>query len=117
MATKKTTAVKQEDNLQINIESANPLTDMVEVELFEDGNQYKHPVYVSVNGRDLLIPRGRKANIPVAHYEVLVASRRQEIAVANLLRDLQAKTDARMEGAGQTLAGIKPEVPEGEIRL
>lgn len=99
------------------ITPTDPMKDMVEVELFQDGGAYKAPVYVSVNGMEILIPRGKKTKIPRPHYEVLVASRKQEIAVSNMLKELEDKTDARMDGLGQTLTGVKPKAPDGDIKL
>lgn len=54
--------------------------EMVEIELFKDGDRYKDDVFVSVNGKTYQIKRGVRVSVPVFVKEVLDNSMRQDKA-------------------------------------
>lgn len=81
---------------------------MVKVNLFYDGNNYKDPVLVCVNGESLLVPRGAEVEIPQRFKEVLDRSIAQETKTNRFYQNLAAKTAMKMDGNGQTLVDVKP---------
>lgn len=52
--------------------------ELVEVELFYDGDKYKEPVPVIVNGVKILVPRGKPVKIKRKYAEVLEHSLSQD---------------------------------------
>lgn len=52
--------------------------DLVEVELFYDGEKYKDPVPVIVNGVKIMVPRGKPVRIKRKYAEVLEHSMAQD---------------------------------------
>ena len=52
-------------------ESKTAKKDTVTIELFKDEGKYKAPVFVGVNGKTWLIPRGVKVEVPACVAEVL----------------------------------------------
>ncbi|NLB89712.1 MAG: hypothetical protein GX786_00600 [Clostridiales bacterium] len=80
----------------------------VEVTLFYDGNQYKDPMFVSVNGESLLIPRGKPVKIPKHFKEVVDRSIAQEQKTSAFYQRLEESTAANLNGTGQTLVDVKP---------
>lgn len=93
------------------------MNDKVNVTLFKDGKEYSAPVYVKVNGRALLIPRGVPVDIPREYYEALRYSMKQSMVVNRFENALTASTDSKMAGDGQTLLGVKPPRSVGKVRL
>ena len=51
--------------------------EMVKVTLFWDGDRYKAPLFVGVNGKSYLIERGKEVEIPRSVYEVIMNSNDQ----------------------------------------
>ncbi|NLB91049.1 MAG: hypothetical protein GX786_07505 [Clostridiales bacterium] len=80
----------------------------VKIKLFYDGNQYKDPIYVSINGESLLIPRGIEVEIPEYFKEVVDRSIAQEQKTSAFYQRLEESTAANLNGTGQTLVDVKP---------
>ena len=53
--------------------------EMVKFTLFWDGDRYKAPLFVGVNGKSYLIERGKEVEIPRSVYEVIMNSPRQPL--------------------------------------
>lgn len=64
----------------------------VKITLPYDGDKYKDPVYVGINGQNWVIERGEEVEIPVEVYEVLKSSEKQDRSRFNMLAKL-AKED------------------------
>lgn len=62
----------------------------VKFTLFRDGDRYKAPLFVGVNGRSYLIERGKEVELPKSVYEVIKNS-----------MDQTKVTEETMEGAKQ----------------
>ena len=54
------------------------MQEMVEIELFYDGDKYKDDVHVGVNGKSWLIKRGEKVKVPRFVAEVIANSEAQD---------------------------------------
>lgn len=85
-----------------------PVDKMVKINLFYDGNLYKDPIYVSVNGESLIIPRGVEVEIPQRFKEVVDRSIAQEQKTSAYYQTLERLTAQNMNGIGQTLVDVKP---------
>jgi hypothetical protein len=68
---------------------ANATDEMVEIELFYDGERYKDDVFVQVNGKSVLIKRGEKVKVTKAVAEVIKNSLQQKAQAAELMSKLQ----------------------------
>ena len=68
---------------------ANATDEMVEIELFYDGERYKDDVFVQVNGKSVLIKRGEKVKVTKAVAEVIQNSLQQKAQTAELMNKLQ----------------------------
>lgn len=68
---------------------ANATDEMVEIELFYDGERYKDDVFVQVNGKSVLIKRGEKVKVTKAVAEVIQNSLQQKAQAAELMSKLQ----------------------------
>jgi hypothetical protein len=68
---------------------ANATDEMVEIELFYDGERYKDDVFVQVNGKSVLIKRGEKVKVTKAVAEVIQNSLHQKAQAAELMSKLQ----------------------------
>lgn len=68
---------------------ANATDEMVEIELFYDGERYKDDVFVQVNGKSVLIKRGEKVKVSKAVAEVIQNSLQQKAQAAELMSKLQ----------------------------
>lgn len=68
---------------------ANAADEMVEIELFYDGERYKDDVFVQVNGKSVLIKRGEKVKVTKAVAEVIQNSLQQKAQAAELMSKLQ----------------------------
>ena len=82
--------------------------EMVEVNLFYDGNQYKDPIFVSVNAESLIVPRGTAVKVPKRFEEVIQRAIKQEQKTFAYYQNLERSTAQNMNGLGQTLVEIKP---------
>ena len=77
-ARKEAARQRQEKTMQENAY----LEEYVPVELFKDNGAYKNDVFVSVNGENCLIQRGKPVLVKRKFAQVLDASRRQDILAA-----------------------------------
>ena len=60
--------------------------EMVKVKLFRDNGKYKDDVYVSVNGKRYIVPRGVEVEVPAGVAEVLETSMAQDEATERFVR-------------------------------
>ena len=58
---------------------------MVRIRLMKDSENYKNDVFVSVNGKPILIKRGVSVEIPEAYAEVLEHNMDQEGVLADMI--------------------------------
>lgn len=56
------------------------LNEKVKVRLFKDGRDYKDPVFVAINGKNIVIERGVEVEIPRKYAMVLEESEKQMTA-------------------------------------
>ena len=61
------------------------------VYLFYDGEKYKDPLYVGINGMNWLIVRGEEVEVPVEVAEVIEHQLEQDKHTAQMMRDLSKK--------------------------
>lgn len=61
------------------------LNEKVPVRLFKDGDKYKGDVFVCVNGRSILIQRGKEVEIPRKFALVLEQSMAQDTKTADMI--------------------------------
>lgn len=66
-----------------------PWGEMVSIKLFKDNGNYKDDVFVSVNGRNYQIQRGKTVQVPHCVAEVLEHSERQDQAAALMVDELE----------------------------
>ena len=59
--------------------------ELVEIELFRDGKDYKDDVFVAVNGESCTIARGKKVKIKKKFADVINQSKAQDVKTANLM--------------------------------
>ena len=64
---------------------------MVKTKLFKDNNKYSNDVFVSVNGENYLIQRGKTVEVPDYIAEVLEHSMEQDERTAELISELSSK--------------------------
>lgn len=65
--------------------------ELVEIELFYDGEKYSEPVPVLVNGTKILVPRGKPVKIKRKYFEVLENSRKQDRQAGRMMRRMEAE--------------------------
>lgn len=58
------------------------------VNLFYDGDKYKEPLYVGINGMNWLIKRGEPVEVPEEVYEVIMNSQTQDGKTARMVKEL-----------------------------
>lgn len=61
--------------------------ELVTVNLFKDGRDYKDDVFVCINGKNKVVKRGEDVLIPKAYKKVLDQSRRQDGIAADLMNE------------------------------
>lgn len=61
------------------------------VNLFYDGDKYKEPMFVGINGMTWLIKRGEPVEVPVEVAEVINQSLMQDGKTAQMIRELAGK--------------------------
>lgn len=66
-----------------------PAENLVPVNLFKDGDKYKDDVFVSDNGRQYKIQRGKTVMVPPSVKEILDQSEAQDRATAMLIEELE----------------------------
>lgn len=71
--------------------SAKPAPRKRVVNLFYDGERYKAPVFVQVNGKNIMVKRNEDVEVEEKYAHVLDNSRHQNAATADLCNRLQAE--------------------------
>ena len=61
----------------------------ITINLFYDGDKYKDPVFVGINGMTWLVKRGEPVEVPVEVYDVLMNQMKQDKSAADLMKSLQ----------------------------
>jgi len=61
------------------------------INLFYDGDRYKDPLFVGLNGMTWLIKRGEPVEVPVEVAEIINQSLIQDGKTAQLIRELAGK--------------------------
>ena len=79
---------------------AAPQEEMVRIRLMKYSENYKHDVFVSVNGKAIQIKRGVSVEIPAAYAEVLEHSMDQEGLLADIIELETASFQAKSAAAG-----------------
>jgi len=74
--------------------------ELVEIELFYDGDKYKDDVTVAVNGKLWVIKRGSKVQVPRFVKEALDNSKFQDREAARYSERMQAAAQARFKELG-----------------
>ena len=76
-----------------------PGEELITVELFYDGDKYKDPVPVIVNGVKILVPRGKPVKIKRKYAEVLDHSAKQDksasLMMDSMVNEFEAESQAR----------------------
>ena len=62
----------------------------VKLTLFRDNNQYKNSLYVAVNGKSYMIPRGKEVEVPWNVAKVVERSMAEDMRTAEQLRIMEA---------------------------
>lgn len=94
MAKKAETDMEQETVVAAEQEtSAAEGQKMVEIRLFKDGEKYKDPVFVAVNGKTYMIERGVKVSVPDYVAEVLANSEAQLAEADRVMLNAAFKND------------------------
>lgn len=61
------------------------------VNLFYDGDKYKDPLFVGINGMTWLVKRGEPVEVPIEVAEVINQHLKQDGKTAQLIRELAGK--------------------------
>lgn len=61
--------------------------------LFYDGERYKDPLFVGINGMTWLVRRGEEVEVPVEVAEVIEHQLEQDKKTAQMMRDLSKKAN------------------------
>lgn len=70
--------------------ASNPLNEeMVTIKLFKDNGKYKDDVFVSRNGKNMIIKRGVEVTIPKGFAEIIENMERQDNRVAELIEEAE----------------------------
>ena len=70
--------------------------EMVSVKLFRDNGKYKDDVYVSLNGKRYIVPRGVEVEVPAGVAEILENSTSQDEATENYVRGKVSAWDEKV---------------------
>ena len=68
--------------------------ELVKVKLFKDTNKYKDDVFVAVNGRGMIVPRGKEVEIPRKYAIALANSEAQDSFAAEFQAELAKNASA-----------------------
>lgn len=68
----------------------------ITINLFYDGDKYKDPVFVGINGMSWLVKRGEPVEVPVEVYDVLMNQMKQDKSAADLMKSLQKDSKEAM---------------------
>ena len=74
--------------------------ELVTVEMFSDGDRYKDPVPVIVNGVKIVVPRGETVQIKRKYAEVIERSKAQDKATGKLQMRYQSEIEAETKRRG-----------------
>jgi predicted acyltransferase len=66
----------------------------VRVKLFKDNDRYSAPLFVSVNGYAITVPRGVEVTVPYFAAEVIRQSEEQDAATSVMIAELEADSGA-----------------------
>jgi hypothetical protein len=58
------------------------------IRLFYDGDKYKDPLFVGINGMTWLVQRGVDVEVPEEVYEVLIHQQEQDQKTSSLIAEL-----------------------------
>lgn len=72
------------------VENKARMDELVDVKLFKDNGKYKDPVFVGVNGENVVIERGVRVKVKRKFAEVLEASDKQDYQTSKMI---EAKSD------------------------
>ena len=92
------TTVQQEAELGETVQEKETEQGLVEIELFKDNKDYKDGVFVAINGKSMVIQRGKKVKVPESYAKVLAQSKKQDDATADLIA---SKQDEYLEEAAK----------------
>lgn len=73
------------------------IEDMVEIELFYDGEKYKDPVQVGLNGKMYQIQRGKKVKVPRGVAEIIANSEKQDRNTKKMIQSLTEDFEGKRE--------------------
>lgn len=65
----------------------------VEIELFYDGDKYKDPVFVGLNGKGYLVKRGEPVKVPAAISEIIRNAEQQNRIARGVMREAEKKLE------------------------
>ena len=68
--------------------------ELVTVKLFKDTNKYKDDVFVAVNGKGMIVPRGKEVKIPRKYAIALKNSEAQDSFAADHATELSKNAQA-----------------------
>ncbi len=80
--------------------AVDPMEELVEIQLFKDGNRYKDDVFVAVNGERVQIKRGVPVKVKRKFAQVIEQSRAQDLATANMIAEQGEAYRAEASGYG-----------------
>ena len=69
--------------------------ELVTVKLFKDTNKYKDDVFVAVNGKGMIVPRGKEVKIPRKYAIALKNSEAQDSFAAEFQAELSKNAGAQ----------------------
>jgi hypothetical protein len=72
----------------------NYYNELVKVKLFKDNDKYKDDVFVAVNGRGMIVPRGKEVEIPRKYAIALKNSEAQDSFAAEYSAELRKNADS-----------------------
>jgi len=88
MANTSKTNTAAKEGSEKNTKSNNYYNELVKVRLFKDNDKYKDDVFVAVNGKGMIVPRGKEVEIPRKYAIALKNSEAQDSFAAQYSMDL-----------------------------
>ena len=73
---------------------SNYYNELVTVKLFKDTNKYKDDVFVAVNGKGMIVPRGKEVEIPRKYAIAIANSEAQDSFAAEFQANLAKGAEA-----------------------
>ena len=77
------------------VKDSNYYNELVKVKLFKDTNKYKDDVFVAVNGKGMIVPRGKEVEIPRKYAIALKNSEAQDSFAAEFQAELSKNAGAK----------------------